>query len=92
MDEHTERLSDLIKPIAHEVFDRLQVDLDDRDAAAISTAVTKAALAGFQAGVAAMAQPHQVEIDGRMVTVTISPEIHDANPGFDDWAERYGDG
>jgi hypothetical protein len=89
MQDSTHRLIDVARPIRDEAFDRIRVDLSDADAAAISTAIVKAAIAGYRAGVASLVGTQHATIGDRTVEIQVTAEVHDDDP-YDGWAEQYG--
>ena len=67
-----------VKPIVHEMMDRLDADLSEPDLIAVATAVQKAMIAGARHGVAVLAGQE----GGPTVTWT--------GDDYDEWTERFG--
>jgi hypothetical protein len=73
-----------LAPVTAELYERLDIELTEPDSVAIASAISKAFMAGFREGTAA------VTFGAAQQGVTIRPEIHSGDE-FDAWADRYSD-
>jgi hypothetical protein len=90
-----ELASETVAPIKQELLGRLDVQLGDRDALAVESALLKAFLGGMRAGSAEMAESVAEQIPVSEVfrgQPTISPAQPELPlPELDPWAARYGE-
>jgi hypothetical protein len=63
------------------------VELDEADELAISTAITKAVVAGFEQGLAAL----QFELERASTLMVDVRLVETQHAGYDGWAEKYRD-
>lgn len=78
---------DAVAGITSEVHARLDAELSEKDAQAVTTAVEKAAVAGVRLGfIEAAAQFDESDAPVRITRFNLTVDV------TDDWAERYSDG
>ena len=85
MDDYSEDLHHTADNLLAELFERLEVDLSERDLCALSSAVSKAVTRAFVQGAAARDEAF------RAVGVTIPVESEIRIDEVDEWQERFGD-
>ncbi len=88
--------SEAVAPIEEELRQRLLVEVSDRDALAIETALLKAFINGMRAGAAGTSESmtEQILTGGTMASnpIPLVAEIDPQLPWLDPWADRYGAG
>jgi hypothetical protein len=78
---------DAVAGITSEVYARLDAELSEKDAQAVTTAIEKAVVAGVRLGfIEAAAQLDESDAPVQITRFNLTVDV------TDDWAERYSDG
>lgn len=99
MGDVTARLIERTHRIQHELDDRLEGELSDRDRLAVTTALSKSTIAGFLEGVAEICANATVLVtlpsgqlaksEGVMIDAAVNLQVK--NLEVDEWDEIYGE-
>ncbi len=85
--------SSSVAPLQEELRARIAVELDDRDALAVESALLKAFLHGLREGDSETLErvvEQEAELSGYGHRQMPTPQLEQPVPDVDPWAERYG--